>query len=182
MINVISGGQREEYEKWRGWKELHECDVSLAWPITDWLLSETSCIDWSAANLMEQGNRSGKLHEDRARASGLSLDMWGLAYDASINARFVDDTSLRANTPSAIALFNRCRGEYERRWNNDVWQHLEASHRELQRAWLRVQRCRVVAAMMFELQHLLQCCTWWLHWKSGFIGGRLMQCLYCVLT
>ena len=135
MINVISGGQREEYENVAEyWKELHECDVSLAWPITDWLLSEVSGIDWSAANLMEQANRCGKLHEVRAKASGLCLDMWGLAYDASINARFVDHTSLRVNSPSAIALFNRCRGEYERRWNDDVWEHLEASHRELQRA------------------------------------------------
>ena len=66
----------------------------------------------------------------------MSLDLWGLAYDASMDARFVCDTHLRVNSPSANALYSRCRGEAERRWEGrgNVWEHLEAGHREMQRA------------------------------------------------
>ena len=69
---------------------------------------------------------------------GVSLDLWGLAYDASMDARFVSGTHLRVNSPSANALYLRCRGEAERRWGKEqhenVWEHLEAGHREMQRA------------------------------------------------
>ena len=61
----------------------------------------------------------------------------GALYDASMDARFVCER-ICVNSPSANALYSRCRGEAERRWgeeqNENVWRHLEAGHREMQRA------------------------------------------------
>ena len=121
------------------WSSCHAHMPSLAWPITDWLLSESAVtVDWSSAEVGKGVERCGMLHERRAALSGVSLDLWGLAYDASMDARFVSDTHLRVNSPSANALYLRCRGEAERRWGEEqsenVWQHLEAGHREMQRA------------------------------------------------
>jgi hypothetical protein len=140
VVSVVGKKQCAEYSDVCGeWSSCHAHMPSLAWPITDWLLSESSAtVDWSSAEVGKEVERCGMLHERRAAVLGVSLDLWGLAYDASMDARFVSGTDLRVNSPSANALYSRCRGEAERRWGKEqhenVWEHLEAGHREMQRA------------------------------------------------
>ena len=139
VVSVIDKKQCAEYGNVvEEWSSCHAHMPSLAWPITDWLLSESAVtVDWSSAEVGKEVERCGMLHERRAALSGVSLDLWGLAYDASMNARFMSGTNLRVNSLSANALYSRCRGEAERRWGEKhkaVWEHLEAGHREMQRA------------------------------------------------
>ena len=108
VVNVIGKKQCAEYgDLAKDWSLRHAHEPSIAWPITDWLMFRAGTVDWSSAEVGVEVERCGMLNEKRAAASGVVMDMWDHAYDASLDARFVGDTHLRANSPSqgpALAL------------------------------------------------------------------------------
>ena len=129
VVNVIGKKQCAEYGNLaKDWSLRHAHEPSIAWPITDWLISRACTVDWSSAEVGVEVERCGVLNEKRAAVSGGVMDMWGHAYDASLDARFVGDTHLLANSPIGKAVYSRCRGEAERRWgveqSENVWDHL----------------------------------------------------------